>query len=259
MERTSLHNDSLLYASLIAILLLISYWFTTRCFKIISGIEGTGQGMWGDRVAQPGRFHKPSGEVSQMIGEREVDWGLPLWETSISSVTSLAPPGRGPALMCVRAASGLSCGSGLYPGLLRGPPCYWCLGTAALSVRWGCRWTLWSLPFLWGTWSSHSDLNLHFEALGLFGHDPHLWSSAGVLGSSGMWWGSQFPQKGLSKLPAVMGCECWRFAGGDPKARSKAGGVKLASHVWGRAEPLLPGVCIAPSICETSCTAQPEP
>ncbi|XP_032850107.1 Kv channel-interacting protein 2 isoform X6 [Tyto alba] len=39
MERTSLHNDSLLYASLIAILLLISYWFTTRCFKIISGIE----------------------------------------------------------------------------------------------------------------------------------------------------------------------------------------------------------------------------
>ncbi|POI30628.1 hypothetical protein CIB84_005622 [Bambusicola thoracicus] len=40
MERTSLHNDSLLYASLIAILLLISYWFTTRCFKIISGIEG---------------------------------------------------------------------------------------------------------------------------------------------------------------------------------------------------------------------------
>lgn len=100
MERTSLHNDSLLYASLIAILLLISYWFTTRCFKIISGIEGTGQGMWGDRVAQPGRFHKPSGEVSQMIGEREVDWGLPLWEISISSVTSLAPPGRGPALMC---------------------------------------------------------------------------------------------------------------------------------------------------------------
>lgn len=44
MERTSLHNDSLLYASLIAILLLISYWFTTRCFKIISGIEGTGLG-----------------------------------------------------------------------------------------------------------------------------------------------------------------------------------------------------------------------
>ncbi|KAF4791430.1 hypothetical protein TURU_131147 [Turdus rufiventris] len=41
MERTSLHNDSLLYASLIAILLLISYWFTTRCFKIISGIEGS--------------------------------------------------------------------------------------------------------------------------------------------------------------------------------------------------------------------------
>lgn len=48
MERTSLHNDSLLYASLIAILLLISYWFTTRCFKIISGIEGMGLGMWGD-------------------------------------------------------------------------------------------------------------------------------------------------------------------------------------------------------------------
>lgn len=47
MERTSLHNDSLLYASLIAILLLISYWFTTRCFKIISGIEGTGLGTWG--------------------------------------------------------------------------------------------------------------------------------------------------------------------------------------------------------------------
>lgn len=47
MERTSLHNDSLLYASLIAILLLISYWFTTRCFKIISGIEGTGLGAWG--------------------------------------------------------------------------------------------------------------------------------------------------------------------------------------------------------------------
>lgn len=50
MERTSLHNDSLLYASLIAILLLISYWFTTRCFKIISGIEGMGLGMWGDKV-----------------------------------------------------------------------------------------------------------------------------------------------------------------------------------------------------------------
>lgn len=48
MERTSLHNDSLLYASLIAILLLISYWFTTRCFKIISGIEGMGLGRWGD-------------------------------------------------------------------------------------------------------------------------------------------------------------------------------------------------------------------
>lgn len=47
MERTSLHNDSLLYASLIAILLLISYWFTTRCFKIISGIEGTGLGARG--------------------------------------------------------------------------------------------------------------------------------------------------------------------------------------------------------------------
>lgn len=78
MERTSLHNDSLLYASLIAILLLISYWFTTRCFKIISGIEGTGLGTWGDRVAQPGHFHKPSGEVCHMIGETEVDWGLPL-------------------------------------------------------------------------------------------------------------------------------------------------------------------------------------
>lgn len=61
MERTSLHNDSLLYASLIAILLLISYWFTTRCFKIISGIEGTGLGTWGDRVARPVRFHKISG------------------------------------------------------------------------------------------------------------------------------------------------------------------------------------------------------
>lgn len=47
MERTSLHNDSLLYASLIAILLLISYWFTTRCFKIISGIEGRGWGHGG--------------------------------------------------------------------------------------------------------------------------------------------------------------------------------------------------------------------
>lgn len=78
MERTSLHNDSLLYASLIAILLLISYWFTTRCFKIISGIEGTGLGTWGDRVARPGHFHKLSGEVSQMLGVGEVDGGLPL-------------------------------------------------------------------------------------------------------------------------------------------------------------------------------------
>lgn len=77
MERTSLHNDSLLYASLIAILLLISYWFTTRCFKIISGIEGTGLGTWGDRVARPIRFHKTSGEASH-FGVGEVDWGLPL-------------------------------------------------------------------------------------------------------------------------------------------------------------------------------------
>lgn len=53
MERTSLHNDSLLYASLIAILLLISYWFTTRCFKIISGIEGMGLGMWGEGAMPP--------------------------------------------------------------------------------------------------------------------------------------------------------------------------------------------------------------
>lgn len=59
MERTSLHNDSLLYASLIAILLLISYWFTTRCFKIISGIEGTGLGAWG-----PSRPHS----ASQLVG-----------------------------------------------------------------------------------------------------------------------------------------------------------------------------------------------
>ncbi|XP_006033818.2 Kv channel-interacting protein 2 [Alligator sinensis] len=39
MDRPVPHNDSLLYAALIVILLLISYWFTTRCFKIISGIE----------------------------------------------------------------------------------------------------------------------------------------------------------------------------------------------------------------------------
>lgn len=76
MERTSLHNDSLLYASLIAILLLISYWFTTRCFKIISGIEGMGLGTRGDRVmlAHPVSFHEPGGEASQALGVGERDW-----------------------------------------------------------------------------------------------------------------------------------------------------------------------------------------
>lgn len=112
MERTSLHNDSLLYASLIAILLLISYWFTTRCFKIISGIEGTGLGTRGDRVtlARPVPFHKPGGEASWGLGVGEGDWGppsLPLWGTSISSsVTLFVPPGAGPVPRCVRAAGG---------------------------------------------------------------------------------------------------------------------------------------------------------
>lgn len=111
MERTSLHNDSLLYASLIAILLLISYWFTTRCFKIISGIEGMGLGTWGDRVtlARPVPFHKPGGEASCALGVGEGDWGpssLPLWDTSISSVTLFVPPGPGPDPLCARAACG---------------------------------------------------------------------------------------------------------------------------------------------------------
>lgn len=80
MERTSLHNDSLLYASLIAILLLISYWFTTRCFKIISGIEGTGLGMQGDRVtlARPVPFHQLGGKASWAFGMVEGDWGSPV-------------------------------------------------------------------------------------------------------------------------------------------------------------------------------------
>lgn len=80
MERTSLHNDSLLYASLIAILLLISYWFTTRCFKIISGIEGTGLGTQGDRVtlACPVPFHKLGGKVSWAFGMGEGYWGSPV-------------------------------------------------------------------------------------------------------------------------------------------------------------------------------------
>lgn len=41
MERETPHSDSLLYASLIVILLVMSYWFTTKCFKILSGIEGS--------------------------------------------------------------------------------------------------------------------------------------------------------------------------------------------------------------------------
>ncbi|KAM3834397.1 A-type potassium channel modulatory protein KCNIP2 isoform 2-T2 [Vipera latastei] len=44
MEKESPHSDSLLYASLIVILLIISYWFTTKCFKILSGIEGNPSG-----------------------------------------------------------------------------------------------------------------------------------------------------------------------------------------------------------------------
>lgn len=112
MERTALHNDSLLYASLIAILLLISYWFTTRCFKIISGIEGTGLGTQGDRVtlAHPILFHKPGGEAIRALGAGEGDWGppcLPVWGTSISSlVTLLVPPAPGPPPPCARAAGG---------------------------------------------------------------------------------------------------------------------------------------------------------
>lgn len=79
MERTSLHNDSLLYASLIAILLLISYWFTTRCFKIISGIEGMELGTWGDKVMliHPIPFHMPGHKASQAFVVEEGYWGCP--------------------------------------------------------------------------------------------------------------------------------------------------------------------------------------
>lgn len=85
-----------------------------------------------------------------MLGVGEVHWGLPLWESSISSVGSLVPPGRGPVLVCEssRWQPGAELWLRVYPALL------WVHHAAGvgvllpLAVRWGRRWTLWSLPLL---------------------------------------------------------------------------------------------------------------
>lgn len=183
MERTSLHNDSLLYASLIAILLLISYWFTTRCFKIISGIEGTGLGTWG-----PSRpLHKPGGGVTWALGVGERHQG------PFPGAPRCPPESLGHLLSwscCVRAA-GACCGGVRVP-----PP---------RAVGWGCR------QHPGGSRSTSEQIgdaggpNLCFWALGPFGHDLHLGSSPAVLGC-GRSRGSQFCWRTRLRWDVHAGC-----------------------------------------------------
>lgn len=53
------------------------------------------------------------------------------------------------------------------------------------------------------------------------------------------------PVKGLSKPRCSGMCVPVALQGETPKARSRAGGVAPALLVWGRAGPLLPGVCVS--------------
>lgn len=178
MERTSLHNDSLLYASLIAILLLISYWFTTRCFKIISGIEGMGLGTWGDRVmlTHPIPFHILGGKASQAFVVEEGYWGCPSaslghfsvllchficssWPWSCSEVCESSwwqlQPSHGSTQGCSRGSQ-LCCAAGVWVPLplAAGRGCRqapWCLllCEGCLVLMLGPQLAFWGYRFLW--------------------------------------------------------------------------------------------------------------
>lgn len=156
MEKTTLHNDSLLYASLIAILLLISYWFTTRCFKIISGIEGTGLGTWwGQGDTGPFCPLPQTGQQGKLGAWRGKEgWGPFLCDTLISSsVTLFVPPSPGLAPLRVRAASGSHSQDAGVPRAALGDPaplCCWYLGTAAPHCGMGMQMGSLVPPAVWG-------------------------------------------------------------------------------------------------------------